>query len=202
VSYRLFGMKRTLKLFLQGLSLAIAFVPALLAGFGRFGAMFTLGAHGFSRVPGIIGDYLRIAFYRLTLDRCSLESRISFGSFFAHPHAQVGVGVYIGSYCILGCCSIGDRTQIASQVQILSGRRQHSRDEAGQVSGAEEGIFQTIDIGADCWLGAAAIIMAPVGDKTTIGAGAVVVSPVEAEVVAVGNPARVIKKAMPAMTTP
>jgi acetyltransferase-like isoleucine patch superfamily enzyme len=128
-----------------------------------------------------------------------LESRISFGSFFAHPQAQVGRGVYIGSYCILGCCSIGDRTQIASHVQILSGRRQHARDEAGQVSGAEEGLFETIDIGADCWLGAGAIIMAPVGEKTTIGAGAVVVAPIEAEVVAVGNPAKVLKRAAPAM---
>jgi acetyltransferase-like isoleucine patch superfamily enzyme len=191
-------MKRTLKLFLQGVSLAMAFVPALIAGFGRFGATFTMGAHAYSYMPGIVGDYLRIAYYRLTLDRCSLESRISFGSFFARPQAQVGHGVYIGSYCILGCCTIGDRTQIASHVQILSGRRQHSRDEAGQVSGAEEGVFETIEIGADCWLGAGAIIMAPVGAQTTIGAGSVVVAPVPDAVVAVGNPARVIKKAMPA----
>src|SRR4051794_19636888 len=105
-------MKRTIKLILQGLSLAVAFVPALLAGFGRFGAMFTVGAHGFSRVPGIVGDYLRIAYYHLTLESCSLESRVSFGSFFAHPQARVGSGVYIGSYCILGRCVIGDRTQI------------------------------------------------------------------------------------------
>lgn len=189
-------MKRTLKFLVQGLSLAVAFVPALLAGFGRFGATFTLGAHAFANLPGIIGDYLRIAYYRLTLDRCSLESRISFGSFFAHPRAEVGSGVYIGSYCVLGCCTIGHRTQIASHVQILSGRRQHGRDEAGQVTGADEGVFQTIAIGEDCWLGAGAIIMAPVGAKTTIGAGSVVVAPVEAEVVAVGNPARVVKKAI------
>jgi acetyltransferase-like isoleucine patch superfamily enzyme len=52
-----------------------------------------------------------------------------------------------------------------------------------------------IDIGQDCWLGAGAIVMAPVGARTTIGAGAVVVQPVEAGVVAVGNPARVIKTA-------
>lgn len=193
-------MKRTIKLVLQGLSLAIAFVPALLAGFGRFRALFTIGAHAYSQVPGIIGDYLRVAYYHLTLESCSLESRVSFGSFFAHPQARVGRGVYIGSYCVLGRCAIGDRTQIASHVQLLSGRRQHSRDAEGQVGGAEEGIFELMEIGADCWLGAGAIIMAPVGSKTTIGAGAVVVAPIEADVVAVGNPARVIKKAMPATT--
>ena len=58
---------------------------------------------------------------------------------------------------------------------------------------AAEGEFEKVDIGADCWIGASAIIMAPVGARTTIGAGAVVVHPVEAGVVAVGNPARVIK---------
>lgn len=50
-----------------------------------------------------------------------------------------------------------------------------------------------IDVGPDCWIGASAVVMAPVGERTTIGAGAVVVRPVEAGVVAVGNPARVIK---------
>jgi acetyltransferase-like isoleucine patch superfamily enzyme len=191
-------MKRTTKLILQGISLVVAFPAALLAGFGRFATTFTIGAHAYAQVPGIIGDYLRIAYYRLTLNRCSLESRISFGSFFAHPKAEVSQGVYIGSYCVLGCCSIGERTQIASHVQILSGRRQHSRDDSGQVSGAVEGIFESVEIGADCWLGAGAIIMAPVGSKTTIGAGAVVVSPIEPGVVAVGNPAKVVKKALPA----
>lgn len=191
-------MKRAVKLVLQTISLAVVFPAALLTGFGRFETLFTIGAHAYSQVPGIVGDYLRIAFYRLTLESCSLESRISFGSFFAHPKAQVAPGVYIGSYCVLGCCTIGERTQIASHVQILSGRRQHSRDDTGQVTGADEGIFETVAIGADCWLGAGAIVMAPVGDRTTIGAGAVVVGPIEAGVVAVGNPAKVVKKALPA----
>ena len=109
------------------------------AGFGRFPATFTMGAHAFSQVPGILGDYLRIAYYKLTLKQCSLYSRISFGSFFAHPDAKLGQGVYIGSYCILGRCSIGDRTQMASQVQVLSGRRQHSRDSQGQITGRPKG---------------------------------------------------------------
>jgi acetyltransferase-like isoleucine patch superfamily enzyme len=52
-----------------------------------------------------------------------------------------------------------------------------------------------INIGQDCWLGAGAIVMAPVGACTTIGAGAVVVQSVEAGAVAVGNPARVVKSA-------
>ncbi len=186
-------MKRIIKQVLHGLFLALALPWAALAGFGRFPVMFTIGAQAVASVPGVVGDYLRIAFYKLTLQRCSMYSRVSFGSFFAHPDATLGQGVYIGSYCILGSCSIGDRTQIASQVQILSGRQQHSRDSQGRISGATEGKFEPIDIGSDCWIGASSIIMADIGTGTTIGAGSVVVRPVAAQVVAVGIPARVVK---------
>ena len=188
------GMKSTFKTVLHGLFLALALPSAALAGFGRFPAMFNLGAHAASMVPGVLGDYFRIAYYKLTLKRCSLYSRVSFGSFFAHPDAEVGRGVYIGSYCILGSCRIGDRTQIASQVQVLSGRQQHSRDSEGRITGAGEGKFEPIEIGSDCWIGAASIIMADIGPGTTIGAGSVVVRPVGAQVVAVGNPARIVKE--------
>ncbi|HUK74107.1 MAG TPA: acyltransferase [Candidatus Bathyarchaeia archaeon] len=190
-------MKQALKSVLHGLFLVLALPAAAVAGFGRIPATFTISAHGAAMVPGILGDYFRIAFYKLTLKQCSLYSRVSFGSFFAHSDAALGRGVYIGSYCILGRCSIGDRTQIASQVQVLSGRRQHSRDSLGQITGAEEGEFEWIDIGADCWIGASSIIMAPIGSGSTIGAGSVVVRPLAAQVVAVGNPARVIKENSP-----
>jgi virginiamycin A acetyltransferase len=188
-------IKRYLKLFVMGAALVLAFPWALMAGFGRFSAMFSLAAQALAMVPGLVGDYLRIAFYKLTLEQCSLESRISFGSFFAHRSAVVGQAVYIGSYCVLGSCRIGDRTQVASHVQVLSGRRQHPRDASGQIGAASEGDFQMIDIGSDCWIGASAVVMAAVGARSTIGAGAVVVHPVESGVVAVGNPARVIKAA-------
>jgi acetyltransferase-like isoleucine patch superfamily enzyme len=187
-------MKSTFKTVLHGLFLALALPAATLAGFGRFPATFAIGAHAASVLPGVVGDYFRIAFYKLTLKKCSLYSRVSFGSFFAHSDAELGRGVYIGSYCILGSCSIGDRTQIASQVQILSGRQQHIRDSQGRITGASEGKFEPIEIGSDCWIGASSIIMADIGPGTTIGAGAVVVRPVAAQVVAVGNPARVIKE--------
>lgn len=187
-------MKSTFKTVLHGLFLALALPAATLAGFGKFPAMFNIGAHAASMIPGIVGDYFRIAYYKMTLKKCSLYSRVSFGSFFAHPEAEVGAGVYIGSYCIIGNCSIGDRTQVASLVQILSGRQQHSRDSQGRIAGADEGKFEPIEIGCDCWIGASSIIMADIGPGTTIGAGAVVVRPVAAQVVAVGNPARVVKE--------
>jgi len=185
--------KRLLKFAVHGLSLAVVLPGAALSGFGRWQTPYSIFAHVSAIVPGILGDYLRIAFYKLTLARCSLSSRVQFGSFFAHSDATIGAGVYIGSYCILGRTVIGDRTQIASGVQILSGRHQHSRDESGQITGSDRGVFAQVRVGADCWIGAGAIIMADIGEGSTIGAGAVVSSPIPAGSVAVGIPARVIK---------
>jgi acetyltransferase-like isoleucine patch superfamily enzyme len=188
-------LKRVLKLSLRGVSLLVVFPSAAASAFGRWESLYTLFAHIYAMAPGIPGDYLRISFYRLTLEECSLSSRVSFGSFFAHPQARLGPRVYVGSYCVIGKAVIGEQTQIASGVQILSGAHQHSRNEAGGISGAEEGVFHAVTIGANCWIGAAAIIMADVGSGATIGAGSVVSRPIPPRSVAVGSPAKVIRTA-------
>lgn len=188
-------MKTLLKILLHAVFLTLAFPCALLSGFGRIEPIYLFWAHFSAALPGLPGDYFRIAYYRLTLDECALESRIEFGSFFAHAQARVGRRVYIGNYCVLGRTSIGDRTQIASAVQILSGSKQHARDSEGRILGAEQGVFETIAIGADCWIGAGAIVMAAVGMGSTIGAGSVVTRPIPPGSVAVGSPARVIRGA-------
>src|SRR5215469_2333287 len=90
------GMKKTLKFGLHALFLALSLPAAAFAGFGRFSATFTMGAHAFAQIPGIVGDYFRIAYYKLTLQRCSLHSRVSYGPFFAHSDAALGQGVYVG----------------------------------------------------------------------------------------------------------
>jgi virginiamycin A acetyltransferase len=180
---------------IQGISLLLVAPAALLCGFGRVRALFTIFVHSYAMAPGIIGDYLRIAFYKLTLEECSLNSRISFGAFFAHPEARMGEGVYIGPYCVLGRVNIGARTQIAAGVQVLSGKNQHARDAEGRIMGSELESFTSVAIGADCWIGAAAIVMADLGDHVTIGAGAVVTKAVTSNSVAVGNPARQISAA-------
>jgi virginiamycin A acetyltransferase len=180
------------KMAVQGVSLLVALPFAALTAFGRLSSTFQGMAQLLALVPGLPGDYLRVAFYFLTLRNCSLQSRVSFGTLFSRSSASVGRGVYIGAYCSLGACEIGDRTQIASHVQILSGRHQHRRGTDHRIMGATSDDFKSLTIGADCWIGAAAIVMADVGSKTTIGAGAVVTRPVPSNMVAVGNPARTL----------
>jgi acetyltransferase-like isoleucine patch superfamily enzyme len=184
-------MRNLFKHLVEALFLALLFVPALLAGFGRLRPMYLFFAQAVSLWPGLPGDYSRTAFYRLTLANCDRRSRICFGSYFAHSSARVGRGVYVGAYSVLGRVQIGDRTQIANGVQILSGRRQHKRGSDGRIHGAESGEFEQISIGEDCWIGAGAIVMAAVGARSTVGAGAIVVKPVPSDVLVVGNPARV-----------
>lgn len=188
-------IRRLLKRTLLGICLMVVWPTALLTAFGRWESAYGFFATAYALLPGLPGDYLRIAFYNLTLIECSLSSRIQFGSFFAHPQAKVEPRVYIGSYCVLGKATIGENTQIASGVQILSGRHQHSRDESGQISGSDRGAFTEITIGHDCWIGGGALVMADVGDGTTIGAGSVVSRAIPPGSVAVGNPARVIRTA-------
>jgi acetyltransferase-like isoleucine patch superfamily enzyme len=188
-------LKQALKRVLNAAFLLLAFPMALLSAFGRIEEVYLCLAQFCALAPGLPGDYLRIAYYRLTLAECALGSRIQFGSFFVHPQARLGQSVYIGCYCVLGRTTIGDRTQVASQVQILSGKRQHARDEDGRISGSDGGVFEHVTIGSDCWIGAGAIVMADVGNGSTIGAGSVVTKPVPPGSVAVGNPARVIKTA-------
>lgn len=191
-----------MKTVFRAVFLLIALPLAALCAFGKLKAVYTVFAHAAALAPGIVGDYFRIAFYRLTLAECSMSNCVSFGSFFAHPETRLGHRIYIGPYTVIGNAVIGDRTQIATGVQILSGARQHARDADGRISGAERGQFASVSIGSDCWIGAAAVVMADVGSGSTIGAGSVVPRPIPPNSVAVGNPARVIRSAAGPISAP
>lgn len=178
------------KRFTQTIALFVVFPCAFCCGFGRVERLYTLFAHLHALLPGFIGDFCRAAFYKLTLRRCSIDTTIAFGTFFSRRTASVGNYVSIGSYCVIGHARIGARTQIASHVQIPSGRHEHSRDAEGRLVDSND---DEIVIGEDCWIGSSAIVMADVGAGATIGAGSVVVKKISDGVVAVGNPAKVIR---------
>lgn len=53
-----------------------------------------------------------------------------------------------------------------------------------------------VHIGKNCWLGAGVVVMpgVTIGDNSVIGAGSIVTKDIPANVVAVGNPCRVLRK--------
>jgi maltose O-acetyltransferase len=77
-------------------------------------------------------------------------------------------------------------------VQLLTAT--HTVDVETRRSGLELG--EPITIGEEVWLGGGVIVCpgVTIGDHTTVGAGSVVTKDLPADVVAVGNPARVIRK--------
>jgi galactoside O-acetyltransferase len=53
-----------------------------------------------------------------------------------------------------------------------------------------------VHIGRNCWIGAGAVILpgVTIGDNTVVGAGSVVTKDLPSNVVAVGNPCRVMRE--------
>ena len=128
----------------------------------------------------------------MTLDHCGADSHIALGSYFSHAQASVGEQVGIGAYCILGQVDIGDRALLASGVQVLSGAMHHVRDTEGRLT--DEGrVFRRLKVGTDCWVGAASIIMADLGDQVTVAAGSVVAREVASGTTVAGNPSRLVR---------
>jgi virginiamycin A acetyltransferase len=173
---------------------APCWLPALLHKLATGGTgLFTLFAELLSLVPGLPGVLLRRGYYRMCLDSYARDASIGFGTTLAHPQVRIGKGVYIGNRCSVGLAVIGDHATIGSNVDILSGRRQHHFGLSEKPVQLQGGAFQQVTIGSNCWIGNSAVVMADVGDHSVIGAGSVVVDPIPARSVAVGNPA-VVKK--------
>lgn len=115
-------------------------------------------------------------------------------------HCDYGSNIFVGhrfymNYggVILDCNTvhIGDDVLCAPYVQIYTAH--HPVDPTVRLSGRE--LASPIRIGNNVWIGGGAIICpgVTIGDNTTIGAGSVVTQDIPANVVAVGNPCRVLR---------
>ena len=116
-----------------------------------------------------------------------------------HVYIRAGLDgkVLVGDYCAInsfaklfghGGIEIGDYSQIGPGVLITTtGHDYKASMEAG---------FQTVKIGKWVWLGACATVLAGItlGDRSVIGAGSIVTKDIPPNSIAVGNPAKVIKK--------
>jgi acetyltransferase-like isoleucine patch superfamily enzyme len=150
-------------------------------------------SQAFSLVPGLIGVFLRRAFYRLVLARCGADACISFGTLISHPTARLGRGVYVGPYCCLGGITLEDDVILGSGVSVTNGARQHGTGRLDIPIREQPGTWASVRIGRDCWIGERAVVMADIGEQCIVGAGSVVVHPLPSRAVAAGVPARILR---------
>ncbi|MEU5980002.1 sugar O-acetyltransferase [Streptomyces sp. NPDC047315] len=88
--------------------------------------------------------------------------------------------------------TIGSDVQIGPNVQLVTPN--HEMDHERRREGWERG--EPIMIGDNVWLGSGVVVCpgVTIGENTVVGAGSVVVKDLPAGVLAVGNPARVVRE--------
>lgn len=106
----------------------------------------------------------------------------------------LGRNVYFNFNCVvLDVCEvhIGNHTFFGPAVQIYTGT--HPMD---HIKRRTEESGRPVRIGNDVWVGGAAVILpgVSIGSRVVIGAGSVVTKNIPDDVVAVGNPCRVIRQ--------
>lgn len=107
----------------------------------------------------------------------------------------IGAGTFINTGGVLldvARISIGADVQIGPNVQLLTPT--HPLDPKLRRTGAEAG--EPITIGDNVWLGGGVTVCpgVTIGENSVVGAGSVVTRELPANIVAVGNPARVIRQ--------
>ncbi|MGH3077141.1 MAG: sugar O-acetyltransferase [Gaiellaceae bacterium] len=108
---------------------------------------------------------------------------------------EVGARTFVNYGCVMldvAPIRIGSACQLATNVQLFTAT--HPIDPTPRRLGWE--YAEPITIGDNVWLGGGAIVCPgiAIGDDTVVGAGAVVTRDLPAGVVAVGNPARVLRE--------
>src|SRR5690625_4469398 len=156
-------------------------------------------------VANMIGAYNSTTSSQCVLLHNMLEQPlggISDGFQFRHPFdVDFGSRFTIVSRCFINFnvvaldvapITLGDGVLIGPTVQLLTPT--HPLDPQRRREGWEGG--EPITIEDNVWLGGGAIICpgVTIGENSIIGAGAVVTKDIPANVVAVGNPARVVKQ--------
>jgi acetyltransferase-like isoleucine patch superfamily enzyme len=143
--------------------------------------------------PGLCGQYVRRAFLAWTIAECHPSATICFGTILSKTGTRIGENAYVGPYCSLGSVTIERDVLVATGVHILSGGRIHGTDDPTRPIREQEGELVHVTMGAGCWIGAGAVVMADVGRDSIVGAGAVVTKTVPDGIISAGVPARAIR---------
>jgi maltose O-acetyltransferase len=137
-------------------------------------------------------------------DRLLLEllGSVGAGTVIRPPfYCDYGYNIFVGARSFANCglmaldvarITIGDDVQIGPHVQLLT----PTHPLEAEPRRAKWESSQPITIGNNVWLGGGVIVCpgVTIGENTVVGAGAVVVRDLPPNVLAVGNPARVIRE--------
>lgn len=113
-------------------------------------------------------------------------------------HIEFGDNVFVNMQCVMLDCAmivVGARTLLGPGVMLLAAT--HPLAASERRTGLESAA--PIRIGEDVWLGAGAIVCpgVTIGSRSVVGAGSIVTRDVPPDVVAVGNPCRVLRSIAP-----
>ena len=139
-----------------------------------------------------LGKHTRIYPY------CRIECFCKISGQKLNPKIKIGDNVLMGRNTTILCANnveIGDNTMFASYCFVSD--ENHGVDlSTNERYECQKLQISSVRIGNNCWIGEKVIILpgTTIGDNTIIGAGSVVTKSLPKNVIAVGNPAKIIKK--------
>jgi acetyltransferase-like isoleucine patch superfamily enzyme len=167
----------------------------------RFGAFGEGSAMGFP--PGIVFNerWIRIGSHTLIGAHVSISAGMAPGQeMVSDPVVSIGDRTLIGqgSY-IVGhfCIEIGDDIQTGPYVYITD--QNHTYEDPDVPIGRQWPVESSVHIGSGSWLGAGVIVLpgSRIGRNVAVGAGSVVKGVIPDHCLAVGSPAKVVKRYEP-----
>lgn len=146
-------------------------------------------------IPGKIGLGIRYAFVKRLAKKCGKNIAI-FPTAYIHfgNNLILGSHISIWEFCFIDGDSleVGDNVMFAHGSSVITGTHLYNTDKPFR----DTLIQKHVKIGNNVWIGAGARILAGVeiGDNVIIGANAVVTKSIPSNSIAVGIPARIIKR--------
>jgi len=181
------SLKRVIEFFF--ILLVLPFFVLYKIGVVRFSSFSLL----ISIAPGLVGIYIRRAWYSLTLKKCGKNLVVDFLGAFRTAKSSVGDNCYIGVNTYIGFADIGNDVMISGHTLVLSGKHQHGMKK-NKLIAKQWGIEKKVNIRDDVWIGGNVTVMADVAEGTVVGAGSVVNKVFEPYLIIAGVPAKPIGK--------